>query len=85
MGFGVAGVCWRGPSIFEGPKSKAVVSKWIGFYNKYRETLTTEMLIHVRRPDGQVSLSRIIMTETTHTHTHAQHNPTLTSHHVISD
>ena len=45
MGFGVAGVCWRGPNIFEGPKSKAIVSKWISFYNKYRETLTSEMLI----------------------------------------
>jgi hypothetical protein len=53
MGMGVAGVCWRGPSIFEGPKSKAIVQKWIRFYNHYRETLTSEMLIHVRRPDGQ--------------------------------
>ena len=53
MGYGVAGVCWRGPSIFEGPKSKALVTKWVAFYNKYRATLTSEMLIHVRRPDGQ--------------------------------
>jgi hypothetical protein len=53
MGMGVAGVCWRGPNIFEGPKSKAIVQKWIRFYNRYRETLTSEMLVHVRRPDGQ--------------------------------
>ena len=24
-GYGVAGVCWRGPRIFEGPNSKAAV------------------------------------------------------------
>ena len=53
-------VCWRGPRVFEGPLSKAVVSKWIRFYNKYRETLTSEMLIHVRRPDGQVRALPII-------------------------
>ena len=53
MGLGVAGVCWRGPRIFEGPASKVVVTKWISFYKKYRATLTSEMLIHVRRPDGQ--------------------------------
>ena len=53
MGYGVAGVCWRGPRIFEGPRSKAVVKRWIAFYNTHRETLTSEMLIHVRRPDGQ--------------------------------
>ena len=53
MGYGVAGVCWRGPRIFEGPRSKAVVKRWIAFYNTYRQTLTSEMLIHVRRPDGQ--------------------------------
>lgn len=47
------GVCWRGPRIFEGPASKAVVTKWIAFYRKYRPTLTSEMLVHVRRPDGQ--------------------------------
>jgi len=53
MGYGVAGVCWRGPSIFEGPGSKAVVKNWIAFYKRYRDTLTSEMLIHLRRPDGQ--------------------------------
>lgn len=59
MGYGVAGVCWRGPAIFEGPSSKAVVKKWIGFYKRYRATLTSDMLIHVRRPDGQ-SLDAIL-------------------------
>jgi hypothetical protein len=53
MGYGVAGVCWRGPRIFEGPLSKAIVTNWIAFYNRYRDTLTSDMLIHVRRPDGQ--------------------------------
>ena len=83
-------MCWRGPAIFEGPRSKSgertvvsfhqpcpcvqtafqclktapprltiVVKKWIAFYNKYRSTLTSEMLIHVRRPDGQ-SLDAIL-------------------------
>jgi hypothetical protein len=49
----VAGVCWRGPRIFEGPLSKQIVTDWIAFYNDYRETLTSDMLIHIRRPDGQ--------------------------------
>jgi hypothetical protein len=51
--YGVAGVCWRGPNIFEGPVSKTIVQGWISFYNTYREVLTSELLIHVRRPDGQ--------------------------------
>ena len=53
MGYGVSGVCWRGKKIFEGPKSQAVVTKWVTWYKKYRDTLTSELLIHVRRPDGQ--------------------------------
>jgi hypothetical protein len=53
MGYGVAGVCWRGARVFDGPASKAVVSRWIGWYNLYRSTLTSGSLIHVRRPDGQ--------------------------------
>lgn len=53
MGYGVAGVCWRGSHIFDGPLSKAVVVKWISWYNRYRSTLTVGNLIHVRRPDGQ--------------------------------
>ena len=53
MGYGVSGVCWRGPRIFDGPKSKGVVAKWVAWYKNYRSTLTSGALIHVRRPDGQ--------------------------------
>ena len=53
LGYGVSGVCWRGKKIFEGPKSQAVVTKWVSWYKKYRDTLTSELLIHFRRPDGQ--------------------------------
>lgn len=53
MGYGVSGVCWRGKRIFEGPKTKGIVSKWIQWYNTYRRTLVSEAVIHVRRPDGQ--------------------------------
>ena len=53
MGYGVSGVCWRGTRFFDGPKSKAIVTGWIHFYKKYRQTLTNGGLVHVRRPDGQ--------------------------------
>ena len=53
MGYGVSGVCWRGKRIFEGPKSKAVVSNWVSWYKRFRSSLTAEAIIHVRRPDGQ--------------------------------
>jgi len=53
MGYGVSGVCWRGPRLFEGPQSKAVVKKWTAWYKRYRDTLISDALIHIRRPDGQ--------------------------------
>ena len=59
MGYGVAGVCWRGRQIYDGPKSKAVVTQWAAFYKRYRSTLINSKLIHVRRPDGQ-SLDAIL-------------------------
>ena len=34
MGYGVSGVCWRGERVFEGPKSKASVAKWVRWYKR---------------------------------------------------
>ena len=55
MGYGVSGVCWRGTRFFDGPKSKAIVTGWIHFYKKYRQTLTNGGLVHVRRPMAKAS------------------------------
>jgi len=36
--------CLHGAHIFNGPKSKALVKKWIAFYNKYKPLLTARTL-----------------------------------------
>ena len=64
FGYGVAGVCWRGMSFYDGPLSQAVVTKWIIFYKMWRETLTYGALVHVRRPDGQ-NLDAVLHTNPT--------------------
>ncbi len=44
--------CYRGPQLFDGPQTKAVVKKWVNFYKQNRRLLDADV-IHVRRPDGQ--------------------------------
>ncbi len=44
--------CYRGPRLFDTEQTKAVVKKWVDFYNRYRLILNSD-LIHVRRPDGR--------------------------------
>jgi hypothetical protein len=44
--------CYRGPRLFDTPKTKAVVKKWVDFYKKYRPILDSD-IIHVRRADGR--------------------------------
>ena len=51
LGAGVA-ACYRGYRIYDGPETKALVQKWVGFYKKYRDILTSD-IVHVRRPDMQ--------------------------------
>ena len=51
LGYGVA-ACYRGNVLYDGPNSKAVVTKWVSFYKRYRDILISD-IIHVRRPDMQ--------------------------------
>ncbi len=44
--------CYRGPRLYDAPKTKAVVKKWVDFYKRHRPILDSDV-IHVRRPDGQ--------------------------------
>jgi len=44
--------CYRGPRLYDGPETKALVSKTIGWYKKYRNIFNAPV-IHLRRPDGR--------------------------------
>lgn len=44
--------CYRGPRLFDGDRTKAVVQKWTRFYRRHREILDSD-IVHVRRPDGR--------------------------------
>ncbi len=52
LGAGVA-ACYRGYRLYDNNNTKAMVKKWVDFYKKYRDILTSD-IIHVRRPDMQV-------------------------------
>eukprot|EP01137_Pigoraptor_chileana_P026613 Opistho-2@8183 len=49
LGMGVA-ACYRGSRLYDTNATREVVTKWVAFYNKYREVLSAD-IIHVRRPD----------------------------------
>ncbi|ELU11029.1 hypothetical protein CAPTEDRAFT_218651 [Capitella teleta] len=51
LGAGVA-ACYRGFRLYDTNETKVVVKKWVDFYKKYREILSSD-IIHVRRPDMQ--------------------------------
>ena len=51
VGAGV-GACYRGDRLYDTPGVQAMVSKWMGFWKKYRRILTQD-IIHVHRPDMQ--------------------------------
>ncbi|GAB4141805.1 MAG: hypothetical protein Fur0037_08770 [Planctomycetota bacterium] len=51
FGFGVQ-ACWRGPRLYDGPKTKALVAEWVSFYRRHRAILESD-LIHLRRADGR--------------------------------
>jgi hypothetical protein len=42
---------WRGKELYDTDETKALVKKWVDFYNKHRRILDGD-IIHVRRPDG---------------------------------
>ena len=44
--------CYRGPRLFDGDETKAVVQKWVTFYKRHRAILDSD-LIHLRRADGR--------------------------------
>lgn len=44
--------CYRGPRIYDTEATRAVVKKWIAFYQQHREVLDAD-LVHLRRPDGR--------------------------------
>ena len=51
LGAGVQ-ACYRGPRLYDTQATKAVVSRWVAFYKRYRDILDAD-IIHVRRPDGR--------------------------------
>ncbi|HEU5071492.1 MAG TPA: hypothetical protein VFV96_13905 [Verrucomicrobiae bacterium] len=44
--------CYRGPRLFDGPQTEAVVKRWVDFYKAHRAILDSD-LIHLRRADGR--------------------------------
>ena len=46
--------CYRGPRLFDGDETKAMVKKWVDFYKRYRAILESD-IVHLRRPDGRAS------------------------------
>lgn len=52
LGAGVA-ACYRGFRLYDTDKTRDVVKRWVDFYKKYREILTSD-IVHVRRADMQV-------------------------------
>lgn len=42
----------RGHRLYDGPRSKAMLTKWMTWYKKYRELVQGD-IIHLRRPDGR--------------------------------
>ena len=53
FGAGVA-ACYRGYRLYDSNATRLVVKKWVDFFRKYRDILTSDV-VHIRRPDMQVS------------------------------
>lgn len=51
LGYG-AQACYRGPRLYDGPETRAVVKKWVDWFKKHRAILESDV-IHVRRADGR--------------------------------
>jgi hypothetical protein len=44
--------CYRGPRLYDSEETRAVVKRWVDFYNQHRAILESD-IIHLRRPDGR--------------------------------
>lgn len=44
--------CYRGPRLYDGEQTRALVRKWVGWFKEYRDILESD-LIHGRRADGR--------------------------------
>jgi len=44
--------CYRGPRLYDTDRTKAMLTKWVGWFKKYRDILESDM-IHGRRADGR--------------------------------
>jgi hypothetical protein len=42
----------RGHRLYDGPKSKAMLKKWMAWYHKHKEVILGD-IIHLKRPDGR--------------------------------
>ena len=62
LGYGVQ-ACYRGPRLYDGPETKAMVIKTIAKFKKYRKVLEGD-ITHIRRPDGR-HIDSIIHTDDT--------------------
>lgn len=51
LGAGVQ-ACWRGPRLFDGPETLALVRRWVGWFKERRAILESDV-IHLRRADGR--------------------------------
>ncbi len=51
LGAGVQ-ACWRGPRLYDSPKTKELVARWVAFFKLHRAILESD-LVHLRRPDGR--------------------------------
>lgn len=51
LGYG-AQACYRGPRLYDTPETKALVIKWVRFFNQHRQVLESDV-IHLRRADGR--------------------------------
>lgn len=43
---------YRGPQLYDSPRTKEVVEKWVNFYKSHRDILDSDV-VHIRRPDGR--------------------------------
>jgi hypothetical protein len=46
-------VTLRGYELFDNDATMAIVKKWVQFFKKHREVLTTPNLVHIRAPDNR--------------------------------
>jgi hypothetical protein len=51
FGYGVQ-ACYRGSRLYDTEATRALVTRWVGWYRKYRDILNSDV-IHIRRPDGR--------------------------------